>query len=345
MNNSNKDNTNNKGDNEIQLSPISDLIDLTDRSLDRMFKGATQIYNDYSDLWSESVDDTLSTATPSVFWGRSWTTSSPLEDSYDGSDRFQRWGHSPWSYCGRRGRDAAFGADQSTFQIEGTKRNDLFLSSSENSNLSNNEIIDLDPSKPKNLWAFPVPSSKQYEQCKKLEGTSVWTREGVWRCLFPSSSLDKSRLDSALKKSTQLSSSSKFDSPTNELAINSVHAFPDFTSYLDWKSQIRKAIQVKEERELAEWQDNFNRQLSVTRGSEERQHPAFISEEEAIKQNKNVVSSSVSSSTITKGDGTLETRKIVKKCYSDGTASVTENVSTSNDQNSRNDSSSGWFWK
>jgi len=31
------------------------------------------------------------------------------------------------------------------------------------------------------LWAYPVPSARQYDRCIENNGTSAWSRDGVWR--------------------------------------------------------------------------------------------------------------------------------------------------------------------
>ncbi|CAN6669261.1 hypothetical protein TRVA0_041S00914 [Trichomonascus vanleenenianus] len=150
-----------------------------------------------------------------------------------------------------------------------------------------------------NLWAFPVPSARQYDRCKDAGGESAWNKDGVWRCLFGGDD----------KKET----------------------FKDYTSYLDWRRGMRQAIAAEREKERQQWQSIWRPNEST--GSNVR----YISESEAEKLGKKVVSSSVTSETISKDDGQLETKKVVKKWYDDGSVSLSE--STTNGKNG------GWFWK
>lgn len=186
------------------LSPVSDLIDLTDKALDRAYRSASNLFNNYSEVWSDQVDDTLSATIPTFFHK---TVEEALNASeslfareFDNDDKHP-W-HRHWRRrCGKNQENLS-----SVFQIEGatyTSANDSFGGELGIDAASNQEFINLDQSKPKDLYAYPVPSGRQYSQCKAYRGTSLWTREGVWRCLFPASSEDQSRLDSALGRSRQ----------------------------------------------------------------------------------------------------------------------------------------------
>lgn len=47
-----------------------------------------------------------------------------------------------------------------------------------------NSLLGFDPHA---VEAYPVPSLKQYTHCVDNGGKSVWTEDGVWRCLFKGS--------------------------------------------------------------------------------------------------------------------------------------------------------------
>lgn len=257
-----------------QVTPIKDLVELADRTLDKTFKGITKIAHDYGDNWNDSFGDTLTTTIPSFIWS--------------GRDQFNQR------------RDAWFG-ELSDSGVSGV--------------VTSEPEIALDTSKPTNIWAFPVPSTKQYAQCKELEGQSIWTREGVWRCLFPQN-------NQQLEQELQMQ-------PSEDRKL-----FADYTSYLDWKTAFRKAMAAQRQRERQELKQQWEKERELYA------NPKYISQTEAEKSGKRVISSSVSSETISKEDGSLETKKVVQKWYEDGTSSVTETVSTSPDQSSK-----GWFWK
>lgn len=366
----NNNNNNNKTSpsNADQISPVSEFIDLTDKTLDQAYRNASRMYRDYSDSWTDSVDDTLATTLPTFFrehadnFFQNSRLAPPIDDTDD-----RGWHRGHW----RRFRNRGGNFSSDSFQIGGDSVDNNGVAAA----TTPSQFIALDPSKPKNLWAFPVPNDRQYEKCKELEGTSLWTRDGVWRCLFPSSASEQSRLNQALDNSKHADFSaqvanSKAGGETPDIgAIREAQVFPDVSIYLNWKTAIRKAIQAKRAQERAEWQKQFdsrfqNRGYGENQGQltqapsqssetpqqqqQQQQQPKFISEEEAHAQNKKVVSSAYSSSTFTKEDGSLETRKVVEKWYDDGTTSVTERVSNSanhNDDTRSSSSSSGWFWK
>lgn len=156
-------------------------------------------------------------------------------------------------------------------------------------------------SKKENLWAFPVPSARQYDKCKDADGVSAWNKDGIWRCLF-----------------------------NNEHQQDPDNWFTKYGNFLDWRRQMRKNLVAQREKELEQWQSIWKPSSS--------QKEKYISESEAEKAGKNVTSSSFTSETVTKDDGSLETKRVVKKWYDDGTVSLSE--STKNDQNKLH----GWFW-
>lgn len=193
------------------------------------------------------------------------------------------------------------------------QQRDAWLGDNWVSHSSNTAELDLklDETKPNNIWAFPVPSTKQYAKCKELEGSSVWTQEGVWRCLFPK---NKHQLNK------ELNATAASDPEDRKL-------FGDYSSYLDWKSVMRSNMAAQRQRERQEMVEK------------EKVGTKYISQSEAEKSGKRVISSSMSSQTISKDDGSLETKQVVQKWYEDGTSSLTETVSTSPDH------AKGWFWK
>lgn len=269
---------------DTQMTPIGDLVDLADRTIDRTYKGVSKIMQDYGGEWNDTFQDTVTSALPSFIWG--------------GRDQFNK----------RRDEWLGDLYDSGTLSIDGsdTSRPSIFGSEPESQLL-------LDTSKPSNMWAYPVPSTKQYADCKELQGKSVWTREGVWRCLFPQ---DQLKLDQELRK------------PNTERRL-----FGDYITYLDWKTGMRKALLEKRQHEREQLKAEWEKEQHVFA------NPKYISQAEAEKNGKKVISSSISTETLSKEDGSFETKKVVQKWYDDGTSSIAENISNSKDKRS------GWFWK
>lgn len=176
--------------------------------------------------------------------------------------------------------------------------------------------LGLDERKPNDeLWAYPVPSVKQYEACRELEQTQgaigVWTREGVWRCLFPK---NKRQFEANLALPL-------VGSGTQEKEKDERYVFGDYRAFLDWKSGFRRAMlaQRRRERELESAWTNPNTLTTTTTtgGSEE--------------DGKKVVATSIHTETYTTSAGAVETKRTVKTTFADGTTKLTETTSNSAD--------------
>jgi hypothetical protein len=180
------------------------------------------------------------------------------------------------------------------------------------------------------MWGYPVPSMRQYDRCKENDGVSVWSRDGVWRCLFPNVSDAKEQL-----KNLDIDGN-------NGTRLEDQQWFSDYSFYLDWRRAMRKAEEAKREQEWQRSKQHYDSLWSDKPTEQKSKVPTkYVSELEAEKQGKNVISTSVVSETVSREDGTLETKRIVKKWYDDDTVSVSETVNTGLD----NDNKGGWFWK
>lgn len=321
------------------LRSITKMVDFSDRTISKTSHFMARFLSEYTDNWN---DDACRTGgfrerfhRHREAWGRHRAC---------GGDT-TKLGQNPELAGG-------FSADKSTWQLGGG---------------SGGESIPLDKSKPTNLWSYPVPTTAQHDKCAELSGDGVWTREGVWRCLFP---LDKRQIDNEVQKGSA-------NAPLSQQKL-----FGDYTDYLDWKSGIRKAMSKQQEldravarmeqeklQERAEAQKQAQRQALEERWqrSSERvepyqqqnrwdqsaaQNPSRPVKErwEAAapvnaKSGKSIASTSTTSETTTKPDGSLETKQVVQTWYKDGTSSVSERITTGAQKASDGSNASGWFWK
>lgn len=209
-----------------------------------------------------------------------------------------------------------------------------YLNANGNWDLGNGHVIELEKTKQTNLWAFPVPSSAQDQRCRDLEGNGVWTRESVWRCLFP---VNKQQLEHELERSKNNGSDGRL--------------FGDYTDYLNWKASMRKATQYynQETRKFVQSTEaKTERDSSNDWKVQDAWHQAR-SEDSDVKQalknnfepsvdNEKVISTVSSTETFKRPDGTLETKHIVKNEYADGSTTTIERVTSKEKQH-------GWFWK
>lgn len=180
------------------------------------------------------------------------------------------------------------------------------------------------PASCSNLWAYPVPSFRQYNKCMENNGVSAWSRDGVWRCLFPNSVQD-------------------LDFDGTQTASEDRRWFKDYSVFLDWRRAMYVAQLTKVQQEL----DAKKQQRQQSFESSDWKQPfgssskdvKYVSESEAEKQGKRVISSSIVSETVSQEDGTLQTKQRIKKWYDDNTVSVTETT------DAKPQDSKGWFWK
>lgn len=184
------------------------------------------------------------------------------------------------------------------------------------------------PAQCANLWAYPVPSFRQYNKCVDNNGVSAWSRDGVWRCLFPSS---EAELDFDGKNVSD---------PADR------RWFKDYSVFLDWRramylAQVAKAKSEEEQRAQLRDQSRslLNDQWKSPFPDSTTKDLKYVSEEEARNQGKRVISSSMFSETVTQDDGTVAHKTCVKKWYDDNTVSVTETT------DSKPLDHKGWFWK
>ena len=208
-----------------------------------------------------------------------------------------------------------------------------YLDGNANWDLGNGNVIELDKTKQTNIWAFPVPSSVQDQRCRDLGGKGVWTRESVWRCLFPT---DKRRLEYELEKSKDGNVEGRL--------------FGDYTSYLDWRAGMKKATQYYTQQQ----QQKYSSPTKAVNGydntwkAQDEKHQSYFSNSalghtsepnfDPSMNGENVISTISSTETFKKPDGTLGTKHIVKKEYADGSKTTTERIIS-------NEKQSGWFWK
>ncbi|ANB11079.1 Mpm1p [Sugiyamaella lignohabitans] len=229
------------------------------------------------------------------------------------------------------------------------------------------------------MWGYPVPSQRQYDKCIENNGTSVWSRDGVWRCLFPESNANPMAIANAKDVAASASASSGS-------SLENHQWFTDYSVYLDWRRAMRKAEAAKRE---SEWNrikerkeklfsfpsdsdiESSARSTSISSGNSSGNNGSTavsatssaakqITESEAEDQGKNVISKSIVVESVWR-DGKLQTRQVVKKWYDDNTVSVKETTNSNANSNSNpaltsgtsedglnhhsNDSKGGWFWK
>lgn len=81
------------------------------------------------------------------------------------------------------------------------------------------------------IYNYRIPTDEQFAYCQEVNGTSIWDKNGWWKCLFPNEHITK------ILNSRQLdnNSSIKLDNMITKEKINLKDYFTDYTHYLLWK--------------------------------------------------------------------------------------------------------------
>lgn len=144
--------------------------------------------------------------------------------------------------------------DDNDVFLKDVKNLDKFIGSITGGLVSNPFNINYKPlsDKTTGYWAYPSPSSEVYDACKEKSGLSVWDEQGYWRCLFPRSQIPVEKLGKVLTKEDVL------QDVNNEKGL----FFQDFNKYLDWKSNMKKALREEKLQRLAERKQRQETQLA-----------------------------------------------------------------------------------
>lgn len=203
---------------------------------------------------------------------------------------------------------------------------------------------------PFGIYSYKGPSTRQYNDCLRKDGTSVWDAEGYWRCLFPNREVPARLLD--FKKNQlagQILTKEDFDEALREakplddgvidLGPKGIF-FRHFNDFLNWKNAMY---------------ENVRRQREVTRKHIRESLAAGKLGLDSSPDSRTVVSSSVLSSMNTDSEtNEVQLRETRTEVFSDGT-SVTKYITKSkpfgshewatvNEEVQEDDSKNGWFW-
>lgn len=196
---------------------------------------------------------------------------------------------------------------------------------------------------PFGIYSYKGPSAREYNDCVRKNGESVWDSEGYWRCLFPNSEVPERFLE---YKRTQLAgqilTKEDFDEATHDyrgldptvmdLGPKGVF-FRQFGDFLNWKNAMYENVRLQREatrtkmRELKAKNDSTRQVVSSSVQSE--MNSDYDTKEVVLRETRTEVFD----------DGTSVTKNITKsKPFGAGDwITVDEDV-----QNG--DAKSGWFW-
>lgn len=205
---------------------------------------------------------------------------------------------------------------------------------------------------PFGIFSHKGPSMREYNDCLRKDGTSVWDSEGYWRCLFPNSEVPVRLLDYKRNQlAGQILTKEDFDEAAQGYQPNGDGAidlgpkgmfFKQFNDYLNWKNAMYE--NVRKQREVSR-----KRMRESTFASEP------VGDRSLGDGPPGVISTSVRSSM----DSNYDTNEVILRetkteMFTDGT-STTKQVTrtkpfgggewtTVNEEVRSDDTKNGWFW-
>lgn len=204
---------------------------------------------------------------------------------------------------------------------------------------------------PFGIYSYKGPSTREYNDCLRKDGTSVWDSEGYWRCLFPNSEVPSRLLDYKKHQlAGQILTKEDFeealqeykpkDDGTIDLGPKGVF-FKQFNDFLNWKNTMYENVRKQRE----DTRKHIRESIISQKDGDQHSTP----------ESRGVISSSVQSSM----NSDCDTKEVVLRetrteVYSDGTA-VTKHITktkpfgardwaTVNESVQQDDNKNGWFW-
>lgn len=199
---------------------------------------------------------------------------------------------------------------------------------------------------PFGIYSYRSPSTREYNDCLKKDGESVWDSEGYWRCLFPNREVPnrildykKSQLAGHILTKEDFHEALEENQNTVKDGVIDLGAqgtyFTQFNDFLNWKNTMY---------------ENVRKQRAATR----KRIRDSLEAPEAPKEDKSVISTSVQT-TMNSDDKEVVMKERRTEVFNDGT-SITKHIvrtkpfgasdwaTVSEELNDDKDGKSGWFW-
>lgn len=200
---------------------------------------------------------------------------------------------------------------------------------------------------PFGISSYGVPSTRQYNDCLRKDGLSLWDSRGYWRCLFPNREVPVHLLDyKTAHLGDQILTKDDFDAAPKTVDNNTYDLgpkglfFSQYNDYLNWKNTAYEEARAR-------------RAQARERAKAER--AAWVQKRAGLSETDNnaVVSSSVQSSMNTDSAKNETVLKEVRtEVFADGT-SVTRNITKTKPIGAATwatvtedtlEGKGGWFW-
>lgn len=201
------------------------------------------------------------------------------------------------------------------------------------------------------------PSVREYNDCLRKDGESLWDSNGYWRCLFPNKEVPvalldykKAHLSNEILTKEDFTDAAKESSGKNVVDLGPKGVFfKQFNDYLNWKNSEYESVRKR-------------REEAIKKANEEREHWKQLHDSQSQSMTtlgndslkKAVVSLSVQTSMDTDTDkNETVLREVRTQVFDDGTFTTT-NITKSKPigskewtnvkEDTHEDSKKGWFW-
>lgn len=181
------------------------------------------------------------------------------------------------------------------------------------------------------IYNYRLPTDRQFAYCQKVNGISIWDKNGWWKCLFPNDHIIKI-LNSKQQFQNNENKSISLDDLVTKEKVNLKEYFTDYTHYLLWKLKNERDQNNRLSHADDDGNNKFNKwgQDSLTTGNEigiKDDNDVLLDEDKSIKK---IIGREQSISMKNSNDKTVanEEIKITKIFYDDGSILVKKATKT-----------------
>ncbi|GMM30003.1 hypothetical protein DAMA08_027480 [Martiniozyma asiatica (nom. inval.)] len=168
--------------------------------------------------------------------------------------------------------------------------------------------------RPNEMIGSTVPNIDAWDKCKEINGLSVWDRDGLWHCLFPSSIIPYSYNGTISENGSSADKTELLSK--DDIVIDNEHWFQDVHQLLQWKSQMHKNLKQRRREQWDAWKKSEGEKWTSAFGFTGKGKGKKDKDKD---KDKDLISKSVESNFKTLENGQFERVTIEKKTFTDGT--------------------------
>lgn len=155
-----------------------------------------------------------------------------------------------------------------------------------------------------------IPPAEIYQECKAIDGLSVWDQYGWWHCLFPRSKIQNKAFGEDLNN--LLSREDIENDIDNKYGL----FFKNLDDMLGWQASMKKAIAEQKRQQWSGWEQREKAKWSFTTDNS--------NDNDDLDNGKVIVGRESQTSMTSLPNGDYERTTYQRKVYDDGTSRVWE---------------------